>query len=104
MKLFGKPVISSITLPVYLLSTSYNEFECKEKVIEKSEAEAIAYKLLASKMETELGEAEILTREVTVSCETDENGKESVKLVCELTCIEDIAKQSVIGIKGTQND
>ncbi len=104
LKLFGKPVISSITLPIYVLSSSYNEFESKEKIITKEEAEAICYKLLANKMKDELGDAEILTRDVKVFYDTDENGAESVRLVCELDLIEDIAKQSVIGIKGSQND
>lgn len=98
IKLFGFNIVDKIDLPVYVITRSYNEYTYSEISLTEEEAFSVAKQLLAEKIEVELPDAEILTRDISYEIISGEEGDE-LCLSCTLACVEDIAEQRLIGLK-----
>lgn len=98
ISLFGWDIIDKIDLPVYVITRSYNEYTYLDKLLTEEEALSFAKQMLAEKIEAELPDAEILTRDIDYEIRQGENGDE-LYLTCTLACVEDIAEQRLIGVK-----
>ena len=80
--LFGR-----IRLPIRLVTETYGEYEVVPETLSQEQARGKAYAEMKRWMAEELGEAEILSRQVT-----EQPGEECFRLICELECLENIAK------------
>ena len=87
--LFGK-----IKLPLFMIKTTYAEYEMQTRVLTEAEALQMAKKKLRSESEGDLADAEILARHTDVFCDG-----EALYLTERVECIVDIAKEVKIETK-----
>jgi len=94
----GDKLTGGIPLPIRLI-TFYRETIAEERVTLTEEEALIAAGIeMATLMERELPDAEILSRTVKVENRMTEEG-DALVLTWEMTCIEDIAVESPIGVE-----
>ena len=83
-------LFSKISLPIELQTISYYEYEFKEITYSNDEMVNMAF----SQLENELKTLNIVTKDVETSYSDG-----ILSLVCQLTCIENIAQEVKINIK-----
>ena len=89
VKLFNK-----ICLPIYITTTYFYEYEYKNTAYTKEQAVDLAFKELREKMDAELQNSELISKNVRTSY--DEFG---FYIHCELYCLEDIAFNVKFNVK-----
>ncbi|MBQ7760769.1 MAG: sporulation protein YqfD [Clostridia bacterium] len=75
-------------LPIFLTQTKLYEYELIENTFTKEQAVDLAFIELRKKLDLALSDAELVSKEVSV--EYNETG---IKIICDLYCIENIAKK-----------
>lgn len=81
IKLFGK-----IKLPIYCTTTSFYEYEYQKVSYTKEQAIDLAFKELRYKMDIELQNAELISKNIST-----DYSEEGVCIRCQLYCLEDIS-------------
>ena len=93
----GDTMTGGISLPISVI-TEYRETVTEERItLTEEEALRTAGIEMAALFSKELPDAEILSRTVRTEVRTLEEG-EALALIWEMTCIEDIAVESPIGV------
>ncbi len=94
----GDTLTGGIPLPVSIVTESYEIYAETAVRLTEEEAMRVAVIEMSDLFSQTLPDAEILTRTVTVEERETEAGRALV-LAWEITCIEDIARESLIGVK-----
>ena len=81
-------LFGSVKLPISVITEKYTEYEERTRTLSENEAYKLALKEIKEKSESELENAEILSRDTVM---TNENGVLSLKVYVE--CILDIAEE-----------
>ena len=81
-------IFGSVKLPISVITEKYTEYEERTRTLSENEAYKLALKEIKEKSESELENAEILSRDTVM---TNENGVLSLKVYVE--CILDIAEE-----------
>lgn len=87
--LFGK-----VELPVFFCGKTFHEYSLSEATRTEAEAIKLAYRDILSQSEPYLADGQVLARYIDVSSDG-----ESVTMKCDVECIIDIGKESVIQTK-----
>lgn len=90
--------LPTVRLPIFIIEEQLVKYGQTKRTLTENEARAAALRELSDIVEAQLPEAEILERSVTFETE---NGV--LLLSAELRCVEDIAKEQLIGLSAPQN-
>lgn len=89
-------LIGGVPLPVTLITEYYEAVTREEVTRTEEEALAVAEEEMASLIASELGDAELLSREVTTELRDTEAGQ-ALTLIWKIVCIQDIAEEVPLG-------
>lgn len=88
-------LFNTVFLPVWIVSSSIEEYEGKLCTITEEEARNEATVLYREKLREQMGDSELLTKSTEITCDGSE-----VIVKCDLYCIADIAKAAELIIEG----
>lgn len=92
-------LFNTVFLPVWIVSSSAEEYENKLCTITEEEARKEATMLYREKLREQIGDSELLTKSTEITCD----GREVV-VTCELYCIADIAVPTELIIEGDKQE
>ena len=87
--------LPSVRLPVFIIKEQLAEYRETGRILIENEAKEIALGQLADRVEAELPSAEILERDLSF-----ETADGVLRLTAVIRCVEDIAREQLIGIVG----